>query len=315
MAGFPILYVAEADPTEAVLSSGALAHVVEAMPGARVTVVGSPLSAPLFADLPGLERLLVLEREKRLDWLRLWAQIRDRRWGLVVDMRGTTLSARLKRQKRAVRVNPEPGEHAAAVAARTLQLDETPRPRLFLGEETRAAADVLLAKGEGPILAVAPTGDWIGKVWPADRYVKVVTRLLADDGPLAGGRLLIVGDDLDGETRTALRMAAPLKRTLETRHLSRLQTCAALSRAALVLGGDSLWTQLAVAAGAPVVAVFGPSDDAVRGPFGEVVVRGPRTMDEYRVIDPRLDQAIQHLLDLPADRVFKAAVKRLERAR
>ena len=158
MAGFPILYVAEADPTEAVLSSGALAHVVEAMPGARVTVVGSPLSAPLFADLPGLERLLVLEREKRLDWLRLWAQIRDRRWGLVIDMRGTTLSARLKRQKRAVRVSPEPGEHAAVTAARTLQLDETPRPRLFLGGETRAAADALLARGEGPILAVAPTG-------------------------------------------------------------------------------------------------------------------------------------------------------------
>jgi heptosyltransferase III len=314
MAGaFPILYVAEADPTAAVMSSGALAHVVEVMSNARVTVVGSPQSAPLFADLPGLDRLLVLEREGRLDWLKLWGQVRDRRWGLVIDMRGTELSARLKRQKRAVRVAPEPGEHAAAVAARTLQLDETPRPRLFFGEETRAAADALLAKGEGPVLAVAPSAPWVGKVWPTDRYVKVATRLLADDGPLAGGRLLIVGDDLDGESRTALRMAAPLKRTIETRHLTRLQTAAALSRASLFLGSDSLWTQLAVAAGAPVVAMFGPSDDAVRGPFGEVVVRGPRTIEEYRAIDPRLDQAIEHLLDLPADRVFKAAVKRLER--
>lgn len=315
MAGaFPILYVAEADPTEAVLSSGALAHLVEAVPGARVTLVGSPASAPLFADLPGLERLIVLEREGRLDWLKLWSQVRDRRWELVVDMRGTTLSARLKRRRRAVKAEPGPGQHLAEVAARTLQLDETPGPRLFFSDETRAAADALLAKGDGPVLAVAPTADWIGRVWPTDRFVKVATRLLADDGPLAGGRLMIVGDDLDSDTRQAMRMAAPIRRTLETRGLSRLQTAAALSRSALFLGGDCLWTQLAVAAGAPTVAVFGPSDDAERGPWKEVVVRGPRSLEEYRALDPRLDQAIQHLLDLPADRVFKAAVKRLERA-
>ena len=49
-ARFPILYLAEADPEEAILSSGALAYLVEAMPQASFTVVGSPASAPLFAE-------------------------------------------------------------------------------------------------------------------------------------------------------------------------------------------------------------------------------------------------------------------------
>ena len=68
---FPILYIAEADAEEAVLSSGTLAHLVEAIPHATFTVVGSAASAPLFADTPRLERLIVLDRDGRWDWIAL----------------------------------------------------------------------------------------------------------------------------------------------------------------------------------------------------------------------------------------------------
>ena len=43
---FPILYIAEADAEAAVLSSGALAHLVDAVPHADFTIVGSAASAP-----------------------------------------------------------------------------------------------------------------------------------------------------------------------------------------------------------------------------------------------------------------------------
>jgi hypothetical protein len=42
-------------------------------------------------------------------------------------------------------------------------------------------------------------------------------------------------------------------------------------------------------------------------------VRGPRSVEEYRKIDPNLNQAIQHMNDLPADRVLKAARTLLDR--
>lgn len=314
MAGrFPILYLAEADATEAVMASGVLAYLVEAMPQARFTVVGSPESAPLFADTPRLDRLLVLEREGRMEWLGLWNRVRDENWGLIVDMRGSTLSGRLRRQKRAVRSGDDAGLHRVAAAARVLQLDEVPPPRLFFGEDTLAAVDALIPPGEGPVLAVAPGADWIGKRWPAERYAKTATALLADDGPLAGGRLMIVGGETDREDAHTVRFAVARSRVIELQgRLTPLQTAAALSRAALFLGSDSLWTQLAVAAGAPCVGLFGPSDETVRGPWGGASVRGPRTMDELRRIDPRLDQAIQHMMDLPAEPVLKAAKRLLQ---
>ena len=114
---FPILYIAEADAEDAVLSSGVLAHLVESLPDAIFTIVGSAASAPLFADTPRLTKLIVLEREGHFEWIALWNQVRATKWGLVVDMRGSTLSGKLKRHRRAVRGKDDPALHAVEAAA------------------------------------------------------------------------------------------------------------------------------------------------------------------------------------------------------
>lgn len=309
---FPILYIAEADAEEAVLSSGTLAHLVEAIPHATFTVVGSAASAPLFADTPRLERLIVLDRDGRWDWIALWNQVRETHWGLVVDMRGSTLSGKLRRQKRAVKGKVLPDVHLVEQAARVLQLDEIPAPKLFVGRDTQEAADALIPAGEGPILAIGPGVDWIGKRWPADRYAKVALSLLGEGGPLAGGRLMIVGEEADRDAAHSIRFAVKRERVIELQgRLTRLQTVAALSRADFYIGGDSLWTQLAVAAGVPTVAVFGPSDEVLRRPWTGVAVRGPRSLQEFIDMDPRLNQHIQHMMDLPYERVLKASKKLL----
>jgi heptosyltransferase-3 len=312
---FPILYITEADVEAAVLSSGLLACLVEQMPQATFTIVGSAASAPLFADTPGLERLIVLDGEKAFDWLKLWNQVRTTRWGLIVDLRGGPVSDKLRRVKRAVRTpDPEP-LHAVVSAARVLRLDTPPAPRLFFGEATRAAADALVKPDGRPILAIGPGVEWIGRRWPAERFAKVAAALLADDGPLAGGRLLIVGEEADRDAAHTIRLATARDRTIEAQgKLTRLETAAALSHASLYLGGDSVWTQLAVAAGAPSVAVYGPSDETRTGPWGGESVRGPRTLEEFRALDPGLNQAIQHMMDLPAERVLQVARNLLARS-
>ncbi|WP_374275443.1 glycosyltransferase family 9 protein [Brevundimonas sp.] len=310
---FPILYIAEADPETAVLSSGVLAHLVEEIPHASFIVVGSRASAPLFADLPRLDALIVLEREGRLEWVNLWKRVRSTKWGLVVDQRGTDFSARLKRQRRAVKpaaASKDDGRtlHAVEQAARALQLDTPPSPRLFFGHDAMAIADQALGGWQGPLLAVGPGADWVGKRWPAERFAKAAAPLLAEGGPLDGAKLLIVGGDEDRDAAHTIRLAAPRYRVIETQgRLTPLQACAALSRASLYLGNDSLWTQLAVAAGVPSVGVFGPSDERLRGPWRGRSVRGPRMMEDFRAIDPKLNQAIQHMMDLPVEPVLNAA--------
>ena len=56
---------------------------------------------------------------------------------------------------------------------------------------------------------------------------------------------------------------------------------------------------------------WSPSDETLRRPWTGVAVRGPRSLQEFVDLDPRLNQHIQHMMDLPYERVLKAAKKLL----
>ena len=80
--GEPLLYPRIGD---AVLSSGLIRRLHDEIPNARFTIAAGPLAAPLFADTPGLERVIVMDKEKGGGhWFRLWRQVRGRQWGMIV---------------------------------------------------------------------------------------------------------------------------------------------------------------------------------------------------------------------------------------
>lgn len=60
-----------------------------------------------------------------------------------------------------------------------------------------------------------------------------------------------------------------------------------------------------------MLAVFGPSDETLEGPWGpgRMAVRGPKSMDDFRRHDPKLNQTINHMYDVPIDTVVAAALK------
>ncbi len=307
-ASLTILYIAEADPMAAVMSSGVLAQMVREAPTARITIVGSPESAPLFRDTPGLDRLIVLPGDATADWLKLWDRLKGRRWSVVVDMRGSKLSSWLKRERRAIRTDDTEPVHAVESASRVLMLDEPAAPQLFFGDEVVATADALVGDRVEPILAVGPGVDWIGKRWPSERFTKVAASLLGAGGPLAGGRLMLVGRSEDRDAAHTIRFAVSRDRVIELQgKLDLLETAAALRHARLFIGGDSVWTQLATAAGVPALGIYGPSDESLTRPWRGAAVRGSRSLEEFRVIDPSLNQHIQHMMDVPVEPVVAAA--------
>lgn len=314
---FPVLFIAPSRIGDAVLASGLVRRLSEEIPEARFTVAASALTAPLFAEAPQLARLLVIEKQSfGRHWLDLWAATRGRRWGLVVDLRGSRLASLLRPRRRAVhRPSPTPA-HKVIEAARLLKLEENPpAPFLFISDETRARGAALTA-GEGPILAVGPASNWIGKAWPAERYARLARALLAPDGPLAGGRLMVVGGPADRHAAAPALLALPRERVIDLVGRADLLTVyAALSHARLYVGADSGLMHMAAAAGAPTLGLFGPSDERRYAPWGEktAVARGPRPFEAFLLSDPRLDQAVCHMMDLKVETVFDAAVDLIAR--
>ncbi|HEY3814054.1 MAG TPA: glycosyltransferase family 9 protein [Caulobacteraceae bacterium] len=315
MAGaFPILVIVPDKVGDAVLWSGVIKRLYDEIPNARFTIAGDSKLDPLFRDMPRLDRFVRGRRgRKGLKLLPMWGQLRGRRWGLVVDGRGSSLPNFLSAKKRVVHQRvptPEHIPHVVEEAARTLKLeDDPPAPYLFLSSETEQRADEMLGSG-GPILALGPGGDWVGKMWPGERFNEVTARLLGPDGPLEGGRLLIVGGEGDREAAQAVRAAIPRERVIDlTGKGDLLTTYACLKKARLFIGNDTPLMHLAAAAGVPTLGLFGPSDERRRGPWGPDAraVRGPRAYEDFVAADPTLSQALNHMLDLPVETVLNAA--------
>ena len=311
-AGFPILFVTSTRIGDAVLSSGLIKRLSDEIPNARFTIVAGPAAAPLFEEVPNLDRLIVFAKAKNGGhWLDLWGKVRDRRWGLVVDLRGSGLSRFLSTKRRAIwrKASGSP-THKVLEAARVLKIEDDPAPPfIYTSPETEARADEITA-GAGPILALAPAANWLGKTWPLERFSRVAMRLLDPHGPMKGGRLMVLGGPEDAKLAKGLRDVVGRREFINLTEDTHILTAfACLRRARLFIGNDSGAMHLAAAAGAPTVGLFGPSDEVLYGPWGEYVrvARGPRTFDQIRALDPGFGQALCHMMDLPVETVIQAA--------
>ena len=309
-AGFPILFITATRIGDAVLSSGLIKRLHDEIPEARFTIVAGPDAAPLFAHVPNLARVIVFEKSKSGGhWLELWRKVRHTRWGLIVDLRGSGISRFLSTRRRAIHRKSAQPIHKVLEAARTLRIEDDPAPpHIFTSPDVESYADEL-TKGTGPILAMAPAANWIGKTWPVERFSQVAMTLLHGYGPLAGGRLMVLGGPGDEAMARSLKDSAGRRFINLAGKVDLLTAYACLKRARLFIGNDSGAMHLAAAAGAPTIGLFGPSDDRLYAPWGENtrVVRGPRSFEQIQAVDPGFSQALCHMMDLPVKTVVAAA--------
>jgi ADP-heptose:LPS heptosyltransferase len=312
---FPILFFAPPDLQDAIFVTGLFKRLHDEIDNASFTLVTGPRAAELFREAPKREATVIDEGPGLGRSLELWGRLRHRRWGLILDPVGRKLSGNLPARRRVRASDLEPGTgHKVVQAARLLKLeDEPPAPFVFLSADTRRRADEILGEG-GPLLALAPGAAWVGRTWPVERYARLAARLL-DEPPLEGGRLLIVGQPEDRKAAETLRRTIPRERWIDLtteRDILVVQAC--LERVRLFVGGAGPFTQLAALAGAPTLALFGPDDETLVGPWGPRarVIRGPRSAEAIRALDPHLDQPVCHMLDLPVETVLDAARQRLK---
>jgi ADP-heptose:LPS heptosyltransferase len=261
-----ILFITATRVGDAVLSTGLLAHLLAASPQARVTVACGPAAAGVFAHLPGLERVVVIEkRSLDLHWAVLWARVAWAVWDLVVDLRGSALSLLLLARRRVImRGGRRPGHRlthiagAAGVAAPLV-------PTAWTAPQDRALADRLLPRG-GPLIGLGPTANWAGKIWPPDRFV-ALAHALAE--ALPGARVAVFGGPGTAERVAAAPVLAALPACIDlVGALDLPQAAACLARCAIFVGNDSGLMHLAAASGAATLGLFGPTPASEYAPSG-----------------------------------------------
>ncbi len=258
--------------------------VKERLPEARITLMaGSAASAELFAHNPLVEEVLVFDRKgEHRTWRasgKLWAEVRRRRFDLVVNYQRSNLKGwllltaafpcrLLVYRKARGRVVHAVENHLEAVAP--LGIDPRTADRrleLFPGPGAARWASELLER-EGltgrTLAALNPGASHPVNRWPAGNFATLAGRLHAE----LGMAVILVGGPQDRELADAVVDQTCVPVVDLAGRASLLQTGALLARCAVAVSGDTGPMHMATAVGTKVVALFGAADPDRTGPVG-----------------------------------------------
>jgi len=304
-----ILFVTATRIGDAVLSTGLLAYLIERHPGARLTIVAGPAAAPLFAEVPGLERLITVEKRPfQRHWIGLYAALLPRRWDIVVDLRGSALAWLLYAGERRVMAKGAPHEHRVRQLARLFDLSPPPSPRLWLAPANARDAEALIPPGPA-VLAIGPAANWRGKQWRAEGFASLAQRLTAAEGILPGARVAVLAAAHERAQAEPVLAAIPSERLIDLVGVDLMTVAASFRRCALYIGNDSGLMHIAAASGVATLGLFGPSPIDQYAPWGECTATARTTATREMLIGGNFDhRTTDTLMDtLSVDAVEAAA--------
>ena len=288
-----ILFVTSNRIGDAVLSTGLLDHLLRTHPAARFTVACGPAAVGVFARMPRLERVIAMEKRPRAGhWLRLWTETVGQWWALVVDVRASLISFLIPAGRRAV-MRKRPGWFTTPKVDQLgaiLGLHPAPMPVVWTAAEDAAHA-AMLVPGEAPLVLLAPTANWDGKLWPPERFAALFAGMA---GALPGARAAVLGGNGPAERAMAAPLLAALPGAIDlVGALSLPQVAAVMQRARLFIGNDSGLMHLAAASGTPTLGLYGPT----KANIPQFAPAGRRTA---MAVSPTLDMADLTIADVLA---------------
>lgn len=305
-----ILFITSSRIGDAVLSSGLLNHIEQSYPDAtekvRVTIACGPLAVSLFEGYPLLERIIPLKKEKyHKHWIKLGNQVIGTKWDMVIDLRNSAVSRFLRsKQKFIFGRYVDKAQHKVEQNAAVMRLDVPPSPRLWFTDAQNEKARALIPDGV-PVLGVGPTANWIGKTWPAERFIEIVSFMTAKGGVMEGARVAVFG--APGEEEDAMKVLSSVADDKAIDCIAKGtpgDAAAAIARCDFYVGNDSGLMHCAAAAGVRTLGLFGPSYPHIYAPWGPHTdyIRTAETFDElidFDGYDPKtLDRSLMTSLEV-----------------
>jgi heptosyltransferase-3 len=311
-----ILFITSSRIGDAVLSTGLLHYMAQTWPSAKVTIACAPLVSSLFTGYPNLERIIPVKKQPyNKHWFALWQQVVPVKWDIVVDLRNSMVSRLVFAKKRFIFGKyVDDKKHKAEQNASVMRLARVPAPKLWFTKEQQQKAAALVPEG-GPVLGIGPTANWIGKIWPAERFIEIVQFMTNEGGLMAGARVAVFA--APGEEEDARKVLTSISEGRAIDVIAKTDpgtAAAAIARCDFYIGNDSGLMHCAAASGVPTLGLFGPSWPHIYAPYGDhcAYVSTPQNFDQlidFAGYDPK---TLGHTLmsDLSVD-VVKAALEKM----
>lgn len=261
-----ILFITATRLGDAVLSTGLLDHLLRSVPDPQVTIACGPVAAGLFERMPGRTRTIIVEKRRYdLHWLSLWRACMGTRWDLAIDLRGSAVTLLVSTKGRAIMRGGRRAGHRINHLGGALGLSPAPVPVVWTNAADDAKATSLLPSGR-TLIALGPTANWAGKVWPAERFAEVFAAIRQ---ALPEALPVVLAGPGPAEHAMAQGLLDCLDEAVDLRgQLSLAEVAACLRRCQLYIGNDSGLMHLSAATGIPTLGLFGPSKASEYAPVG-----------------------------------------------
>jgi 3-deoxy-D-manno-octulosonic-acid transferase/heptosyltransferase-1 len=318
----------------------AVAELKKLYPHSHITWVIEDASSGLIMNHPLVDRLLISRRKRWIsdllalghgkDTLReirsFLSELRDRRYDLVIDFHGLLKSSvivLLSRGKRKLgydsmqelsglflteRIFEDMTKHAVDRYLDFMRYlgGHGDRPQFLIPSNPDGDARITallqingIDSGD-PFVAVNPVAYWETKLWTVEGFARLCDRIVS------GLNMAVVftgtGDD---------DVVAPIRSSMTEPSVSlvgqtSLQDLACLyKRASVVVSTDSGPMHIAAAVGTPTAALFGPTDPALTGPYGQ----GHRVVRKDTPCSPcflKKCDSIHCMTEITVEEVFEA---------
>jgi heptosyltransferase III len=307
-----ILFITSTRIGDAILSTGLIHHINKTYSSPQLTIVCGALPQSLFEAVPNLDELIPLKKQKyHGHWFWLWRKTITKKWDVIVDLRDSIISRLLPaKEKYTYGRHIDKTAHKVIQNAQVMKLDYVPSPILFLSKEQKQFADRLVKKDEHKIIGVGPTANWIGKMWPADRFIEIIHYLTSSTGSYPDARVAVFA--APGEERDAeyVLNTIPLDRQINViAKGNSAEAAACLALCDLYIGNDSGLMHAAATAQIKTFGLFGASYASIYAPYGEHTsyAHTPETFDELINFEGYSPKTLRHslMISLTTEEVIK----------
>lgn len=323
-----------------------LAAIRAGMPDAEISWVVDKRSAEILRSNPLIDNLIEIDTKSlrggeiiegiRLEASRQLSELRSARFDIALDFQGLLKSGLVARlsgakarygfSKTGLRESAArlfytdtvdiPGEiHVIrknlALAAGALDITVSDNDFEFpitTDENHIAEAEAIILGEDDDFAVLNPAGGWVTKLWHAEKFGQLADRLFEEKGIVS---VVAIGPK---ETELAEKVAAASRTgKLILAQPSLRGFYELVKRTSIYIGGDTGPTHIAVAAGAPIVGLFGPTEWWRNGSPNSADVCVERSEIGCRVNCHRRTCSKWICMDSDVDTVFAAVSERLRR--
>jgi len=293
---------------DVLLSTPVIRSLRKSHPHAHITMVVNKGTEEVIQHNPDINKIIALDRERLKAtnlWKRLQAnveyirEVRRHRYDLVLDLTGGDRSAILSLLTKApIRLGLEVKNPTFSINSRFKNIcyTATIKPKFktlhaidyhlsmieFLGlEPVKDGLEIFIPQSDKAFVenwlrqqgigsnisyvAIHPGARWWFKQWPLGKFAILADRIQSE----LGVPVVFIGGEKEIDDLNKIEEHMETDAIMVKGKFSVLQIAALTDRAALFVGNDNGPMHIAAAVKTPVIALFGPSDPAVWGPWGD----------------------------------------------